>query len=219
MKRILPLLAIVCICASVRPAWTQTENNVQPKYDVRVATMSLAEQKAWLDTLIPSRQQHVTAPLYLLQSVSQETNQRTICTEESQSSVNDFAAQAGFAPQIFTRGSAACSQLADLHSEVVLGRPDPENYLTGKILSVACTSGYSGKQKGAIVATFGYGALFTHRHECWMQQGPIVRIVLSREKQGYFFYVGTVAQVGGKATVSKYAVTSVLQYRATVLNP
>lgn len=99
-----------------------------------------------------------------------------------------------------------------------MGVPDPPNHRVWLILAT-CTEGYSGGQKATAAATLGYGGLFIHKHPCLMQEGPNLSVILSDEKSGYYIYVGTTSQLGGKAKVSKYNVIEVKLFEVKENHP
>jgi hypothetical protein len=93
-----------------------------------------------------------------------------------------------------------CRALADVHAETVMGMSDPANHRVWLIFA-ACTESRSG------IRTSVFGS--TRVRPCLMQEGPDLNVILSKEKSGYYVYVGTTSQLGGKAKVSKYSVAEV----------
>ncbi len=155
----------------------------------------------------------------LLASGEQKVHVRTVCTESGEGTASPSYSQSK-SYDIDTYSNTLCRQLHDVKSGVVLAVADSKQSLSkngawrsGHLIFLACTSGYSKRQKGLALGTLGYGALFMHKHPCIMQEGPIVHVVLEREKHGeWSVYVGTKERLGGKAKVSKYAVIKVEKF-------
>ena len=165
------------------------------------------QQKAYLDSLITDAKHHtgLIHPV-LIKSEASQTNERVVCSGSTSGTAT--TPDESTTTNIDLSSTSVCRQLADVHNETVMGIPDPANHQVWLIFT-ACTEGYSGGQKATDAATLGYGRLFMHKHPCLMQEGPNLNVVLSSEKSGYYIYVGTASQLGGKVKVSKYGVMEV----------
>jgi hypothetical protein len=159
------------------------QNNTQtagtnPGYTI--TTPSLQEQAEYLDSLLPpGKSSDVVKPL-LLSSAENQVNERTLCSGSSTGTATPVGDSGSYTTNAST--DEVCKLVHDEHNETLLSFPNPSAHEV-HILFIDCTSGYSGKQKATAVATLGYGALFEHKHTCFMQEGPQLSIVLSREKK------------------------------------
>ena len=193
MYKIAIFAALVFACGAIAqtPSW-------------KIVTPAQPEQKTYLDSLITDTKQHhdLIHPI-LVKSEENETNERTVCSGSTSGTATTPDGSTN--TYIGLSSDSVCRQLVDVHNETVMGMPDPANHRVWMIFA-ACTEGYSGGQKA--IAAAG-GGLFIHKHPCLMQEGPKLSVILSREKSGYYVYVGTTAQLGGKAKVSKYSVVEV----------
>jgi hypothetical protein len=172
-----------------------------------IVTPTQPDQKTYLDSLITDEKHHIGLihPI-LLKSETTETNQRVVCSGFTSGTAT--TPDGSSTTDIDLSSSAVCRELADVHDETVMSMPDPANHRVWLIFA-ACTEGYSNGQKATAVATLGYGGIFMHKHPCIMQEGPNLSLILSNEKSGYYIYVGTTFQLGGKSKVSKYSVAEV----------
>lgn len=188
-------IAIVAACASGAIAQT-------PSW--KIVTPAQTEQKTYLDSLITDTKHHngLIRPI-LVKSEESETNERVVCSGSTSGRATTIDGSND--TDISLSSDSACRQLTDVHNETVMGMPDPANHRVWLIFAT-CTEGYSGGQKA--IAAAG-GGLFIHKHPCLMQEGPKLSVILSKEKSGYYIYVGTTAQLGGKAKVSKYSLLEV----------
>ncbi len=188
-----------------------------PQWEIVTPTQS--DQKAYLDSLITDKTDkahphNLIRPL-LVKSETSETNLREVCSGSTSGSAT--TANENAPTNIELSSTSVCLQLADVHNETVMGLPDPANHQVWLIFT-ACTEGFSRAQKSTALATMGYGALFMHKHPCLMQEGPNLSVVLAQEKSGYYIYVGTTSQLGGKAKVSQYSVVEVKLFKLKSAN-
>ena len=210
MRTLFKITALAVLACASGALAQQPAANTPSKVSWQIVTPAPAEQKAYLDSLITDKKHHgnLIHPKLLYSDVS-ETNQRSVCSGYASGTAD--TPEGSTTTDIDLSTSSVCRQLADVHNETVMVMPDPANHRAWMIFA-SCTSGYSGGQKATAAATMGYGALFMHKHPCLMQEGPNLSVVLGKEKHGYFIYVGTTSQLGGKAKVSKYNVVEVKQF-------
>lgn len=224
------LFAVLAGLLIVLPANGQEKAPPSSKSKVILTPMSPREQQTYLNGLLPPKKRVGPISAYLVVSNSAKVNNRTACAGGAFGTASpSYAQPGGF--DVHTDTNTLCHQLYDLRNRTVLGIPDslPPHAMahplppgvkheTGHLIFMACTSGLSKKQKALALSTMGYGALFEHKHPCLMQEGPVVRVVLGREKHGQWDVgVGTFKRLGGKVKVSEYGVVKVEKFEVVKL--
>ncbi|HEX5423269.1 MAG TPA: hypothetical protein VFW94_06950 [Candidatus Acidoferrales bacterium] len=202
MRTLFKIASLVVLASASGALAQQPAANTPSKASWQIVTPAQAEQKAYLDSLITDRKHHgnLIHPKLLYSDVS-ETNQRSVCSGYASGTAD--TPKGSTWTDIGMSFSSVCRQLADVHNETVMVMPDPANHRAWMIFA-NCTE----KRSGIRTSVFSY----TRVHPCLMQEGPNLSVVLGKEKHGYFIYVGTTSQLGGKGKVSKYTVVEVKQF-------
>ena len=205
MKGLAALFAVLVGFAGVFPAGGQ--DKAPPK--VNLVNLSPDQQESYLAGLIPEGKEYGTVYALLLVFGSIDVNQRTVCSGSGSGTARpSYNGSETYDVNIDT--DSVCRELHDVRNRVVLAMPDAGAAQTGHLIFMECTTGFSKGQKGVALGTMGYGALFMHKHGCFMQEGPKVGVVLKREKhEQWSVYVSTQEKLGGKSRLSKYDVAMV----------
>lgn len=225
------LFTVILGLLAAFPTRGQTNSPPNPSPNPNFIDLAANEQTTYLNSLLlrwQNKEQHgkkkdwalINADLLI--SSTREVNGRTVCSGSGQGTARPSSGESK-AYDIDFYSDAVCRQLNDVQSGVVLATADSKQsfgangaWRSGHLIFLACTSGYSKRQKGLALGTMGYGALFMHKHACIMQDGPIVHVVLERKKHGeWSVYVGTHERLGDKGKVSEYAVIKVEKFDVT----
>jgi hypothetical protein len=206
--------AVAGICIFVLAVVLPSAAQAPPrKYQYKIESLALAEQKNYLETLLPGvkpgDKDWATIKPYIIATQDTQSSGGVNCSTSSSSVTPQAGPAAG--EQWYGTSSTVCREIIHSGNVTVLGMSNPKKSSSGYLLLVSCAREYTDKQKALVIGTDGVGALFTHKGYCEMQEpGQFGAMSLEEYKPGQFLvYVGTVERLGAKPKLSKYLVDEV----------
>lgn len=198
------LICVAFVLGAIFPAAAQ-----QTKPTVKIGFLSLADQKTYLETLLPNekpgKKDFMLIKPYIVAAQQITSNDGVACSTGS----STYADPNG--TEWTSYGSTVCRDIVHSGDASVLAISNPQKPGSGYLLFVSCSGAHQVNQARLAVATYGIGNIFARSKYCIMQEpGRIGSMVLAENKPGKFTIdVGTVEHLGDKPKLSTFVVDEV----------